>query len=84
MLLCDQVAKKFVRGIERGRYLLPGPDIGQDWFIMEAGASWAPRGLPLLVSCLLAPLVPIAMYVCTILADRIARQHRHKRQAEKL
>ncbi len=79
---CDgqQVARGFVHGIEQGRYHLPSPDIGQDWFIMDGTASWSPRRLPLLVSCILAPIVPLAMFVCTKIADRIVRAERLKSQ----
>lgn len=77
-----QVADKFVYGLERGRYLLPSPDVLQDWFLMDATASWSVRSLPLLVSCVLAPLVPLAMFVYTKLTDRIVRQHRQKRGPE--
>ncbi|KAA6422970.1 MAG: alpha beta fold family [Trebouxia sp. A1-2] len=40
-----KVARGFVHGIEQGRYHLPSPDIGQDWFIMDGTASWSPRRL---------------------------------------
>lgn len=74
----EQVAKGFVCGLEKGKYHLPTPDIGQDWFIMDGTASWSPRSLPLLLSCVLAPVVPIAMYVCTKVADRIVRKQRQR------
>lgn len=79
--LC-KVAKKFVYGIERGRYLLPSADTLQDWFLADATASWSTRTLPLLVSCILGPIIPLAMFVYTKLVDRIVRQHRHKREAQ--
>lgn len=76
-----KVARKFVYGIERGRYLLPSPDVLQDWFLMDATASWSIRSLPLLVSCILGPIIPLAMFVYTKVVDRIVRQHRHKRKS---
>lgn len=75
-----KVARKFVYGIERGRYLLPSPDVLQDWFLMDATASWSVRTLPLLVSCMLGPIIPVAMFVYTKVVDRIVRQHRDKRK----
>ncbi|KAL3137822.1 hypothetical protein ABBQ38_005078 [Trebouxia sp. C0009 RCD-2024] len=76
----EQVAKKIVYGIERGRYLLPSPDVLQDWFLMDATASWSVRSLPVLVSSVLAPLIPLVMLVFTKFIDRIVRQHRQKRE----
>lgn len=75
-----QVAKKFIDSLQRGQYHLSTPDLGQDLLIMDATASWSPRNLPLLVSCLLAPIVPVAMYVCTKWSDRIVRRQRKSEQ----
>lgn len=75
-----QVASKFVNSLQRGQYHLSTPDLGQDLFIMDATASWSPRNLPVLVSCLLAPIVPVAMYVCTKWSDYIVRKQRKSEQ----
>ena len=82
MICVCKVARKFVYGIERGRYLLPSPDVLQDWFLMDATASWSIRSLPLLVSCILGPIIPLAMFVYTKVVDRIVRQQRQKRATQ--
>ena len=76
------MAKLIVKGLEKGRYHLPTPDLGQDWFIMDGTASWSPRSLPLVASVLLAPIVPIAMFVLYKVSDRIVRKQRLKEEKQ--
>ena len=67
-----QVAQSLVRGIERGAYHLPTPDIGQV-LLVDSMASLSPKPLGPL-GCLLAPIVYLVTAVLRRQADGAARR----------
>lgn len=69
----DAVAACIIKGLKRGAYHLPSPDLGQN--LMVAGsAGLSPRPLCLLLDVLLAPFIAIAMRVFGKIVDAAARK----------
>lgn len=73
----EVVARCLMRGIKRGGYHLPTPDLGQS-FIVWAQAGFTPRPFSLLVEAVLAPLVVVILRVFGWGWDRIVRKHRKR------
>ena len=69
----DAVAACIVKGLRRGAYHLPSPDLGQN--LMVAGsAGLSSRPLCCLVDVLLAPVIAIALRVFGKVVDSAARK----------
>lgn len=51
-----------LRGIEAGAYHLPSPDFGHN-VLVAASAGLTPRRYPIVLECLLAPVVVVALRV---------------------
>ena len=69
----DAVAACIVKGLAKGAYHLPSPDLGQN-LMVAAGAGISPRPLCFLLDVLLAPILAIAMRVFGWIVDRAARK----------
>jgi hypothetical protein len=63
-----QVAQCMVRGMEAGAYHLPSPDFGHN-VMVAASAGLTPRRYPIVLECLLAPVVVAALRVFGLLVD---------------
>ena len=68
-----------MRGIERKLYHLPSPDFVQN-LLMDNMASLSPRYLPVIVSCLIQPIVVLIMCVVRLICDRIVINVRKQEQ----
>eukprot|EP00887_Chlorella_sp_A99_P007439 scaffold2.g7439.t1 len=75
----DKVARALVRGIARGAYHLPTPDLGQA-LLISSMTSISPKSLPLPLTMLLGLFVAPVLSALTWLADRAAARH-NRRQA---
>ena len=69
----ESVAESALRSLERGRYHLSSPDLGQN-LLVAAMAGLSPHPLPLVVEFFLAPVLAVAMRVFGAIVDRASRR----------
>ena len=63
-----------VRGMERGAYHLPSPDVGQN-IMVAASAGLSPHMFNPVLEFLLAPIVLVVLLVFGGIVDRAVRKH---------
>ena len=64
------MAEGILRGIERGHYHIASPDFGQN-LLVTSSASLTPRIYPIVLECLIAPVVVLALRIFGVLIDNI-------------
>lgn len=69
----ESVAESALRSLERGRYHLSSPDLGQN-LLVASMAGLSPHPLPLLFEFVIAPILAIAMRVFGAIIDRASRR----------
>ena len=68
----ESVAESALRSLEKGRYHLSSPDLGQN-LLVAAMAGLSPHPLPLVIEFFLAPVLAVAMRVFGMIIDRASR-----------
>ena len=77
----ESVAESALRSLERGRYHLSSPDLGQN-LLVAAMAGLSPHPLPLVLDVLLAPILAVAMRIFGAIVDRASRRAVEERMRE--
>ena len=75
----DVVAAAMLRSLEKGRYHLASPDVGQN-LLVSAMAGLSPHPLPCIIEFLIAPIVAIALSIFGAIIDRAARRANEERR----
>ena len=78
----ESVAESALRSLERGKYHLSSPDLGQN-LLVASMAGLSPHPLPLIVEVLIAPILAVATRVFGMIIDRASRtavEGRRKRE----
>ena len=75
----DVVAAAMLRSLQRGRYHLASPDVGQN-LLVSAMAGLSPHPLPSILECLIAPIVAVALRIFGTIIDRAARRANEERR----
>jgi hypothetical protein len=74
LLIDVQVAKSMMRGMERGAYHLPSPDLGHN-VMVAASAGLSPHMFNALLEFLLSPFVVVALRIFGLIVDNAVRKH---------
>ena len=75
-----QVAQSILKGTQRGKYHLPGPDFGLN-VLVSAMAGYSPRMYNVLVELLLAPILALLAWLLVPIADRVVRRSKQSQAA---
>jgi short-subunit dehydrogenase len=77
----ESVAESALRSLEKGRYHLSSPDLGQN-LLVAAMAGLSPHPLPLIIELFLAPVLAVAMRVFGMIIDRASRRAVEERRRQ--
>ena len=75
LLLLGQVAQTLLKGLRRGDYHLPGPDLGLN-LLVSPMAGFSPRVYNVFLECLLAPIMVLLSEVAVPITDSFVRKER--------